>query len=104
VVSVSYAVPPDRVIASLQSAANACPTIKNNTKAQVFASAFSDACIRYQITFAVDDYLQADAAQSDVISRVVESFRTLNISIGIPATDIRIIQEHQCPSTTPQQK
>jgi small-conductance mechanosensitive channel len=94
-VSASHLVSPDRVIAALQAAAAATRHITRGSTAQALARGFSDASINYEVTFSVDHYLQAPFAQSDVISRVVESFRAQNIAIGVPYMDIRMMQEQQ---------
>ncbi len=89
---ISHMIPPARVLEVLQGAAASSPGITPGSKPQAYACGFSETLVTYGLSFKIDDFIQTADVQSEVVGRVVEAFRGLNIPIGAPAMDVRLIQ------------
>jgi small-conductance mechanosensitive channel len=91
-IKIDHRVLPAQVIDVLESAAADCPNLAAGAKPLALADSFSEGLINYELSFAVEDYLQNAAAQSAVINRIVARFKELSIQIGAEALDIRLIR------------
>lgn len=89
---VDLAVAPSRVIEALKAAATGSPDIVHGTIAQAYACAFSDSLVDYELAFAIDSFALSPGAKSEMLGRVADIFRTLDIHIGASAMDVRIIR------------
>lgn len=90
---ISHLISPTRVLDLLQGAAAGSPGITSGSKPQAYACGFSEALVTYGLSFAIDDFIKTADVQSQVVGRVVEAFRGQNIPIGVPAMDVRLIQQ-----------
>ena len=89
---VDLVVPPSRVVEALKAAATGSPNIAHGTVPQAHACAFSDSLIDYELAFAIVSYAQTPSAKSEMLGRILDAFRGLDIRLGPPAMDVRIIQ------------
>lgn len=89
---VDLAVAPSRVIEALKAAAIDSPDLAHGTVPQAYACAFSDALVEYELAFALDSYALTQGARSVMLERIAHTFRGLDICIGAPPMDVRIIQ------------
>lgn len=48
--------------------------------------------MEYELAFAIDSFALSPGAKSEMLGRIADSFRDLDIQIGSPALDIRIVQ------------
>jgi small-conductance mechanosensitive channel len=90
---VDLAVSPSRVIDALKTAAVGSPMVACGTIPQAYACAFSDSLMEYEVAFAIDNFGLTPGAKSDILGRVTDAFRGLDIRIGASAMDVRIIQQ-----------
>ena len=89
---VDLAVAPSRVVEALKAAATASPNIAHGTIPQAYACAFTDSLVEYELAFAIDSFAQTQGAKSEMLGRIVDAFRGLDIRIGPPAMDVRTVQ------------
>ena len=89
---VDLAVAPSRVIEALRKAATGSPDVAHGTVPQAYACAFSDSLVDYEVAFAIDNFALSPGAKSEMLGRIADAFRDLDIHIGTPAMDVRIIQ------------
>jgi small-conductance mechanosensitive channel len=90
---VDLAVSPSRVIDALKTAAVDSPNVARGTIPQAYACAFSDSLMDYEVAFAIDNFGLMPGAKSDILGRVADAFRGLDIRIGASAMDVRVIQQ-----------
>jgi small-conductance mechanosensitive channel len=90
---VDLAVSPSRVIDALKTAAVGSPNVTRGTIPQAYACAFSDSLMDYEVAFAIDNFGLMPGAKSDILGRVADAFRGLDIRIGASAMDVRVIQQ-----------
>jgi len=90
--SVDLEVAPSRVIKALKAAATGSPHLVHGTIPQVYARAFSDSLVDYELAFAIDSFAVSPGAKSEMLIRIAEAFRGLEIHIGALAMDVRILQ------------
>ena len=90
---VDLAVAPSRVIAALNAAAKDSPDIARGTTPQAFASEFLDSLVDYELAFAIESFALTPGAKSEMLSRIADGFRSLDIRIGAQAVDVRIIAQ-----------
>jgi len=90
--SVDLDVAPSRVIEALKAAATGSPHIVHGTIPQVYACAFSDSLVDYEVAFAINSFAMSPIAKSEMLIRIAEAFRGLEIRIGALTTDVRILQ------------
>jgi small-conductance mechanosensitive channel len=88
---IDSAVSPARVIKALASAASASLGIASGYKSAAYACGFADSLVTYRLYFAVENFILAPEAQSQIIIRVTDAFRSEGIHIGTLPTDVRII-------------
>jgi small-conductance mechanosensitive channel len=89
--AVDGSVAPDRVIAALELAAARCPDVSSGTAPQAYAWAFAGGLVTYELAFAIDSFALTIIARSHMIIGIAETFRSLGIPIGNPATEVRIL-------------
>jgi len=89
---IDLAVAPSRVIDALKAAAAGSPDVARGTVPQAYACAFSDSLVDYELAFAIDSFALTPGARSEMLSRIADAFRGLDIRIGTPAMDVRIVQ------------
>jgi small-conductance mechanosensitive channel len=90
---VDLAVAPSRVIEALNAAAKDSPDVARGTAPQAFAREFSDSLVDYELAFAIESFALTPGAKSEMLSRIADAFRGLDIRIGAPAMDVRIIPQ-----------
>jgi small-conductance mechanosensitive channel len=90
-VKVDSAVMPARVIGALAAAAKASPDVANGTVPLAYACALSDSLVEYELAFAIESFALTPAVRSDMLARIVQAFSALDIAIGAPATDVRLV-------------
>jgi len=95
---IDHAVAPSRVIEALKAAATGSPNVAHGTTPQAYACAFSDSLVDYELAFAIDSFALTPGTKSEMLVRIVDTFREHNIHIGAPAMAVRIIQQD---GTTP---
>jgi small-conductance mechanosensitive channel len=100
-ITVDQSVSTDGVIDALQAAALASPGVVESTMPKAYARGFSDSSVAYDLYFAVKDFTDMAEVRSDVIRRVQEKLRALNIQFGNLATDVRLISVVGNAATTP---
>jgi small-conductance mechanosensitive channel len=91
-VRVDFAVAPSRVLEALKTAATGSPSMADSTIPQAYACAFSDSLVDYELAFAIDNFALTQGATSEMLGRISDTFRNLDIGIGAPAMDIQLIQ------------
>jgi small-conductance mechanosensitive channel len=91
-VRVDLATPPSRVIAALIAAAAGGAHVSRGAVPQAYARAFSDSLVDYELAFAIDSFALTPVARSEMIGRIADAFRGLDIHVGAPPTDVRIVQ------------
>jgi small-conductance mechanosensitive channel len=89
--SVDLVVAPSRVIEALNAAAKDSPDVAHGTTPQAYAREFSDSLVAYELAFAIDSFALTPGAKSAMLGRIADAFRSLDIRIGAPAMDVRII-------------
>jgi small-conductance mechanosensitive channel len=92
-IRIDHSVTPSRVIDALQAAASVASDTIPASPATAYASAFADTLIVYQLSFAVNEFYRTSIVRSDVISRVAEAMSRLDIQIGTPVMDVRIVRD-----------
>ena len=97
---VDLAVAPSRVIEALKAAATGSPGVVHGTIAQAYACAFSDSRVDYELAFVIDSFALTPGAKSEMLGRIADAFRGLDIRIGAPAMDVRIIRRGDLGVTT----
>jgi small-conductance mechanosensitive channel len=90
---VDLAVVPSRVIEALNAAAKGSPDVAHGTIPQAYACAFSDSLVDYELAFAIDSFALTPGAKSEMLGRIADALRGLDIRIGAPAMDVRIIPQ-----------
>lgn len=95
--TVDLAVAPSRVIETLHAAARGSPNVVHGTIPEVYACAFSDSLVEYELDFAIKDFAMILSAKSDILNRIAEAFRSTDMRIGAPATDIRMVPFGRLP-------
>jgi small-conductance mechanosensitive channel len=88
---IDSAVPCARVIKTLESAAGASLGSASGNKPAAYACGFADSLVTYKLYFAVESFILTPEAQSQIITRVTDAFRSEGIHIGTMPTDVRII-------------
>jgi small-conductance mechanosensitive channel len=88
---VDLEVAPSRVIQALIAAATGSPDIARGTAPQAYACAFTDSLLDYELAFAIDSFALTPGAKSEMIERIANTLRDLDIHIGKPAMDVRIV-------------
>jgi small-conductance mechanosensitive channel len=84
--TVDVAVAPSRVIDVLIAAASVSPMVVHGTLSQAHACAFSDSLVTYELAFAIESFALSPGARSDMMGRIADAFRGLDIQIGaLPA-------------------
>jgi hypothetical protein len=48
--------------------------------------------MEYELAFAIDNFSLHPGAKSEMLGRIADAFRDLDIQIGSPAIDVRIVQ------------
>jgi small-conductance mechanosensitive channel len=81
------------VIEALKAAAAGHPDVAHGTIPQAYACAFSDSLVDYEVAFAIDSFALTPGAKSEMLRRVADAFRDLNIHIGPSAMEVRIIRK-----------
>ena len=81
------------MIDALKTAAVGSPMVACGTIPQAYACAFSDSLMEYEVAFAIDNFGLTPGAKSDILGRVANAFRGLDIRIGASAMDVRVIQQ-----------
>ncbi len=89
---VDLAVAPGRVIHALATAATGSPDMSHGTVPQAYACAFSDSTVEYELAFAIDSFALMFDARSAMLVRIAHAFRELDIAVGAPPMDVRIVQ------------
>ena len=89
---IDLTVAPSRVIGALKTAAAGSTDVSRGTIPQAYACAFSDSLVDYELAFAIDSFAQTFDAKSEMLGRIADAFRGLDIPIGTPAMDVRIVQ------------
>jgi hypothetical protein len=56
--------------------------------------------VEYELAFAIDSFAQTPGAKSEMLRRVAETFRDLDIRIGTPAMDVRIFERGDLDAAT----
>jgi small-conductance mechanosensitive channel len=97
-VKIDHSILPTGVIEVLSKAALGARRTASGSSPRVYANAFADGSISYQLSFAVSEFSQTATARSDVISRVTVALQRAGISIGSPVTDVRIVPDHSVPA------
>ena len=92
---IDLAVAPSRVINALKTAAAGCADVSRGTIPQAYACAFSDSLVDYELAFAIDNFALTLGARSEMLGRIADAFRRLDIRIGTPAMDVRIVQRSE---------
>lgn len=87
---IDEAIAPRHVVELLEAAAAGCPGIAGGAAPTVYATAFVDAMIAYEIYYGVDDFESGSAIQSALIQRVTEGLHTAGIQIGSAVIDVRV--------------
>ena len=87
---VDLATAPSRVMEALIEAATASPNVVHGTVPQAYACAFSDSLVDYELAFAIESFALQPSAKSEMLGRIADSFRLLDIRIGAPIMDVRI--------------
>ncbi len=90
---VDLAVAPSRVIEALKAAAIGCPLVAVGTSPQAYACAFSDSLMDYELAFAIESFALTPTVTSEMLERVADALRDLQIPIGAPAMAVRIVQQ-----------
>ena len=90
---VDFAIAPSKVIEALAAAAVGCPIVSRGTVAQIYAFAFSDALVEYEVAFAIDSFALMPGAKSDMLGHLAEVLRGMDIHIGATALDVRLIDQ-----------
>jgi len=91
--TVDLAVAPSRVIEALNAAVTGSHNISHGTIAQAYACGFADSLVNYELAFAIDSFALTPGATSEILGRIADAFRGLDIRIGAAATDVRIVQQ-----------
>ena len=99
-VSVGVATATSRVIEALIAAATGSPGIAPGTVPLAYACAFSDGLVDYELAFAIDSFALTFGAKSEMLGRIVDTFRGLDIPIGASAMDVRLIRRGDLAVTT----
>jgi hypothetical protein len=97
---VDLAVAPSRVIHALIAAATGSPDIAHGTTPQAYACAFTDSLLDYELAFAIDSFALTPGARSEMIERIADALRNLDIHIGKPAMDVRIVAQGDLAAAT----
>jgi small-conductance mechanosensitive channel len=66
--------------------------VSRGTVPQACACAFSDSLVDYELAFAIDSFALTPGAKSEMRGRIADAFRGLDIRIGTPAMDVRIVR------------
>jgi small-conductance mechanosensitive channel len=90
---VDLAVAPSRVLDALEAAAKDSPDVAQGTIPQAYAREFSDSLVGYELAFAIDSFALSQGAKSQMLGRIADTFASLDIRIGAPAMDVRIIPQ-----------
>jgi small-conductance mechanosensitive channel len=88
--TVSSLISPARVLATLEGAALGSPGLSVGTKPKAYACGFSQAAIDYELHYAIDDFTQKAAVQSDLIVRVADACQRSGIVIGVPDLNVQL--------------
>jgi small-conductance mechanosensitive channel len=88
---VDLAVVPSRVIEALKTAASGSPDVIHGTVPQAYACGFSDSLVDYELAFAIVSFELSPGAKSAMLGRIADVFGGLDIRIGAPAMDVRIV-------------
>jgi small-conductance mechanosensitive channel len=96
-ISIDHRVSPTRVIAALQAAASSSPGIAAGSTATAFACRFTDSLVTYELDVSIDDFTLIGSIRSEVVRRVVEAFRSMDVRIGTAAMAVQIVQPRPDP-------
>lgn len=81
-IAVEHAVPPQRIIEALQTAASRSPGIASGTTPRAYACRFVDTLIEYELSFACEAFPLVAATQSEVVQHTADALRHLGVRIG----------------------
>jgi small-conductance mechanosensitive channel len=87
---IDQTISPQHVLQLLEAASAGCPGIAGGVAPTVYASAYVDALIAYEIYYGVDDFESRSAIQSTLIQRVTEELHAAGIQIGSAIIDVRV--------------
>jgi small-conductance mechanosensitive channel len=87
---VDLSIPPEQVIKALTTAAASPPNPVHGAVAMAFARSFSDKFVEYQLAFLIDNFALTPSIKSEMIIRIAESFRRLDIPMGTAALQVRL--------------
>jgi small-conductance mechanosensitive channel len=89
-VGIDHAVPPRRIIETLQRAASLSPGVVRGTTPTVLACRFDGTLIEYEVSFACEAYTLVSRTQSEVVQHVAEALQLLGVRLGPPAMRLEI--------------
>ncbi len=89
--SIDHAVSPACVTEILEDAARGTPGLAAGLAPIAYARGLENSVVRYELCFAIEDYVDALLIESEVVKRLVDELNRRGIAIGGAATDVRII-------------
>jgi small-conductance mechanosensitive channel len=90
-IAIDLSIPAPRVIAALNEAA--ARGIGAGGSAAAYAKAVTDTLIVYELWFSILEFSQTAVVRSEVIIRVTDALRRLNIPVGNQETAVRILRD-----------
>lgn len=97
---VDLAVAPSRVIGALMAAGTDSAGVAPGTEPQAYACAFADNLMAYELAFAIESFALTQTVLSDMLVRIADAFRALQIPIGATSLDVRITRQGVAAYTT----
>lgn len=91
---------PSRVIEALKAAATGSPDVVHGNVAQAYACAFSDSLVDYELAFVIDSFALNPWREIGDAGTHSGRLSGLDIRIGAPAMDVRIIRPGDLGVTT----
>jgi len=89
-IKIDHGVSATRVIEALQAASSGSRGIAPGTTPTVCACGFEDTLVAYELTFAVDDFIQVPDVRSDLVRRVTDTLQRMGIALGRRGLDVRV--------------
>ena len=105
--TVTNKIAPARVLAALEEAARGSTGMSPTSGPKAYSAyslGFSNAVIRYELDFPVDEFTRTASVQSAVVQSVADVFQSRGIPIGAPETSVRILsnEDEAVPLPPPQ--